>query len=101
MTPCIKQTVLALVAIGLCVCANSAPASNPKEKRLRLIFITTCVKEAFFQPVEHGMRDAAAMLNVECTFTGTKGVDLKAQAAMVRQAVKDGYDGIALKKGYR
>jgi simple sugar transport system substrate-binding protein len=96
MTTFMKHTLLVLVAAGLCLCANSATTTNQTEKRLRFIFITTCVEEAFFQPVEHGMRDAALMLNVECTFTGTKGVDLKAQAAMVRQAVKDGYDGIAL-----
>jgi simple sugar transport system substrate-binding protein len=64
--------------------------------KLRFIFITTCVDEEFFLPVKKGMADAATLMNVDCTFTGTKGVDVKAQADMVRQAVKDGYDGIAL-----
>ncbi len=35
-------------------------------------------------------------MNVACRFTGTEGVDLKAQAEMVRKAVADGCDGIAL-----
>ena len=35
-------------------------------------------------------------MGVECVFTGTTGVDVKAQAEMVRQALRDGYDGIAL-----
>ena len=47
-------------------------------------------------PVKKGMHDAAPMLDVDCDFIGTQGVDVPAQAAMVRQAVADGYDGIAL-----
>ena len=35
-------------------------------------------------------------MGVECVFTGTTGVDVAAQAQMVRQALRDGYDGIAL-----
>jgi simple sugar transport system substrate-binding protein len=42
------------------------------------------------------MRDAARMMNVDCTFSGTADVDLPKQAEMVRQAIADGYDGIAL-----
>jgi len=66
------------------------------EEGLRFIFITPCRDEAFFGPVKKGMADAAKMLNVECSFVGTEGVDVEAQAEMVRQAVADGYDGIAL-----
>ena len=95
-TSLIKLPLLALVASGLSGSANPAATTQQAEKRLRFIFITTCVDEDFFRPVQRGMRDAAALMNVECTFTGTKAVDLKAQAEMVRQAVKDRYDGIAL-----
>lgn len=42
------------------------------------------------------MNDAARMMGVECDFLGTEGVDVKAQADMVRKAVAFGYDGIAL-----
>ena len=66
------------------------------EKKLKLIFITCAVDEAFFSTVKQGMRDAATMLGVEAEFTGIEGVDLEAQAAMVMKAVADGYDGIAL-----
>jgi len=66
------------------------------EETLRLIFITPCRDEAFFGPVKKGMNDAAKMMNVECSFTGTEGVDVRQQAEMVRRAVADGYDGIAL-----
>ena len=66
------------------------------ERPLRLIFIAPVIHEEFFMPVKKGMRDAAKMMGVEATFTGTEGVDTKAQAAMITQAVKDGYDGIAI-----
>jgi len=33
---------------------------------------------------------------VECSFIGTQGVNVPAQVAMVRQALNDGYDGIAI-----
>ena len=42
------------------------------------------------------MNDAARMMGVDCDFLGTEGVDVEAQAGLVRQAVADGYDGIAL-----
>ncbi len=79
-------------------CAGRAPRSAPGEKpeALKFIFITTCVEEDFFKPVIKGMTDAACLLGVDCTFTGTHGVDIPAQAEMVRQAVRDGVDGIAL-----
>jgi simple sugar transport system substrate-binding protein len=54
------------------------------------------VHEEFFNPVRKGMQDAARMMGVEAAFTGTEGVDVKAQAAMVAKAVQDGCDGIAV-----
>ncbi len=75
------------------------PAKTSKSKNhkpLRFIFITTCVGEDFFKPVKKGMNDAAGLMNVECDFVGTEEVDLEAQAQMVRKAVADGYDGVAL-----
>ena len=63
---------------------------------LRLILIAPVIHEEFFLPVRKGMADAAKLMGVEATFTGTEGVDTKAQAAMVTRAVKDGYDGIAV-----
>ncbi len=66
------------------------------EETLRLVFITPCRDETFFGPVKKGMHDAAKMMNVECSFTGTEAVDVRQQAEMVRRAVAEGYDGIAL-----
>jgi simple sugar transport system substrate-binding protein len=62
----------------------------------RFIFITCCVDEEFFNPVKKGMHDAAALMNVDCVFKGTEDVDLQEQIKMVRDAVQEGYDGIAL-----
>jgi simple sugar transport system substrate-binding protein len=67
----------------------------PSEK-LKFAFVTCTVSARFFLPVKKGVNDASEMLDVECDFLGTKGVDVKAQAEMVRQAVKGGYDGIAV-----
>ncbi len=71
-------------------------AQTPRSDELRFVFITCCRDEAFFGPVKKGMADAARAMHVRCEFTGTEGVDAKAQAEMVRKAVADGYDGIAL-----
>lgn len=66
------------------------------ESKLKLVFITCAVGEAFFDTVRQGMRDAADALGVEAEFIGTEGVDVQAQADMVRQTVAAGCDGIAL-----
>lgn len=65
-------------------------------RRLRFVFLTPCVGEDFFRPVRQGMQDAAAMLGVECSLDGTEDVDLPLQAEMLRRAVADGADGIAV-----
>jgi len=89
--------VAAMVIAPAMVAAADAPTKSDKTtKPLRLAFITCCKDAVFFEPVKKGMRDAAEKMGVECTWLGTEGVDLVAQAALVRQAVADGYDGIAI-----
>lgn len=90
------RRLLPLMIYMAFVACHSANGAELRSKPLRFIFITCSVEGKFFEPVKKGMRDAALAMGVECEFTGTTGVDLKAQAAMVRQAVADGYDGIAL-----
>lgn len=80
------------IACLLALCMDYARAEEP----LRLRFITCTVEAKFFEPVKQGMHDAAGMLGIEAAFTGTDGVDIESQAALVRQAVKDGCNGIAL-----
>lgn len=85
------------VAVGAAITATASVArAADHERPLRLIFITTCVEAKFFEPVKQGMHDAAKKMGVSCEFIGTHGVDFPAQAEMVRKAVADGYDGIAL-----
>ncbi|TWU37373.1 substrate-binding domain-containing protein [Novipirellula artificiosorum] len=69
-------------------------AEDPKP--LRLIFITCSAEAKFFEPVKQGMKDASEKMGVSSDFIGTVGVDFPKQVEMVRQAVRDGYDGIAL-----
>ncbi len=75
---------------------RSAGCAAGEDAPLRLAFITCCKDAAFFEPVKKGMQDAAQKMGVQCTWMGVEGVDMPAQAELVRQAVKDGYDGIAL-----
>jgi simple sugar transport system substrate-binding protein len=75
---------------------GSEPGTQESGGPLRLAFITCTVDAKFFEPVKKGVNDAAEMMGVRCDFLGTEGVDLRAQANMVRQAVADGYNGIAL-----
>ena len=63
---------------------------------LRFTFITACVTEGFFDPVKKGMRDAAALMQADCTFIGTEDVDIPAQIQLVRDAINQKVDGIAL-----
>lgn len=87
------RCLLPLLYAAVLLCGILGPSRG--EEPLKLIFIAPCRDEAFFEPVKKGMNDAAAMLGVECSFTGTVEVDVKAQAEMVRRAVADGCDGIA------
>jgi len=81
--------LVAVPNIGLAADGSAAPA-------LRLAFITCCKDAVFFDPVKKGMRDAAEKMGIECAWLGVEGVDMEAQALLVRKAVAEGYDGIAL-----
>ena len=88
-------SVSAVLLIG---CAtDSGLAHRPRaDQPLRLAFIT-CARDAkFFEPVQQGMNDAARMLDVRCDWLGTPGVDVNAQAELVRHAVAQGYRGLAV-----
>jgi simple sugar transport system substrate-binding protein len=95
-----KQITLSFcwLLVGIMMLGQTAicHAQPPAPKPLRFAFITCVVEAKFFEPVKKGMHDAAALMNAHCDFIGTLDVNVKAQAQMVRQAVKDGYDGIAL-----
>jgi simple sugar transport system substrate-binding protein len=89
----------ALVMIGLMPAAESLGLgfrATTETDQLRLVFVTCAVDATFFKPVKKGAQDAARMLGVEMEFTGTPGIDVEAQAELVRQAIRSGVDGIAL-----
>ena len=89
-------TLLAIAAGAGRLTAGEAPGATGDQRPLRLAFITCSVEAKFFEPVKKGMQDAGRLMNAQCDFFGTEGVDLEAQAAMVRKAAADGYDGIAV-----
>jgi simple sugar transport system substrate-binding protein len=93
-----RALLVVLVTAGLAAADDpgAGPETPATAPRLRLLFISPAVEAQFFEPVKQGMRDAARMMDVDCAFTGTEGVDLPSQVAMVRRAVADGYDGIVL-----
>jgi simple sugar transport system substrate-binding protein len=63
---------------------------------MKFIYITAFVNEDFFIEVKRGMSDVADMLGVNCTFTGTSDADADTLNRMVRQAIQEKYDGIAV-----
>ena len=67
-----------------------------KEKRLKFVFITPFVDEAFFVSVKKGLEDAGRLFAADVDFTGTRDADVVALAKLVESCVDDGYDGIAL-----
>jgi simple sugar transport system substrate-binding protein len=91
-----KRLACLIGIISVVVLVTNCQAAETAKKGLRFVFITPCVGEGFFRPVKKGMLDASRMMGVECTFIGTKDVDLKAQAEMARKAIAEGYDGIAI-----
>ena len=66
------------------------------EDRLRVIFITACVNEGFFDTVKKGAADASAIMNVDFTFAGTEDVDIAEQLSILEDAIESNYDGIVL-----
>lgn len=71
-------------------------SDDAPQRPLSFAFVTPCVGEDFFRPVQRGMRDAARMLGVDCTFEGTADVDIPAQIELVRRAIARRVDGLAL-----
>ncbi|WP_172992040.1 substrate-binding domain-containing protein [Lacipirellula parvula] len=94
--PLIALTLSAILQASAIATPPAAPTDKTAAKPLRLAFITCAVDQKFFDPVKRGMNDAATALNVECDFLGTPGVDVPAQIELVKKAVADGYEGIAI-----
>ena len=94
MLPAARFHIFWLSFFIICACSQKPKDKDPG--RPAFVFISTCVNEDFFKPVKKGMNDAAALLDVNCTFIGTPGVDAKAQAHMVDSAIDSGADGIAV-----
>ncbi len=94
--PYCRMAQVTLTSLVLSLLVTPALAQQQAERPLRLAFISCCKDALFFEPVKKGMRDAAEKMGVQCTWMGVEGVDMPAQAQLVTQALRDGYDGIAL-----
>lgn len=91
-----RMVRLSFIAMVLILFGSTGPVKvGAQDREIKLAFIT-CARDAqFFIPVKKGMNDAAGMMGVQCSWIGTEGVDLEAQAQLLRKAVEEGYDGIA------
>jgi len=63
---------------------------------LKFIYITPFADEDFFTDVKRGMTDAAKLLGVTCRFAGPHDSDVETLINLVKQAVVEKYDGIAV-----
>lgn len=66
------------------------------EKELRIVFITPFVRENFFITVKKGAQDACEIMNASFNFIGTKEIDIPEQISLVKKAIDEGVDGIAM-----
>ena len=64
--------------------------------RLKLLFVAVTCDEAFFGPVKRGIADAAAMMGVDASFTGSIGVDAEEMSRLARDGLANGIDGLAI-----
>ena len=62
----------------------------------KLLFLTFCVEQDFFQSVKEGMDDAAALMGADCVMAGVEELDNPRQIQMLLDARAQGYDGVAL-----
>ncbi|MFC2156495.1 substrate-binding domain-containing protein [Acidobacteriota bacterium] len=88
--------VLFILVIWYSGCSPSLEEDPVQTHKLRLAFITSVSEAKFFIPLKKGMKDAAEMLDVQCDFMGPAGIDVDKQIEIIRQAVDDGYDGLAV-----
>jgi simple sugar transport system substrate-binding protein len=76
--------------------ANDVTTQVQAQDQLKIQFIGVFINEAFFDPVKKGMADAADMMGVDAEFIGDEGGDWEHQNELIRKAVDDGVDGIAV-----
>lgn len=101
---CQLAALVLLTGVAIAFGDSAAPAEAVERPRevagrqapARFICVTTCVNDPFFAEVARGARDAAALMDVQCDFVGTPAIDVPAQVEMVRKAIAQHYDGIAI-----
>jgi len=84
-------------AVGFWVTiGHSGQNKSDGDHPLKFVLITPFADIPFFAPVKQGSADAAKQMKVQCEFRGPGGSSTDGQVAMIRQAVAQGCDGIAV-----
>ncbi|MDR0835467.1 MAG: substrate-binding domain-containing protein, partial [Tannerella sp.] len=91
-----KKFLFAVLGITLLFQCCTSQSDSGQRKEQKYIYITAFIEEEFFIEVKKGMTDAASLLGVNCVFTGTKDADIPALNGMIKKAIEEQYDGIAL-----
>eukprot|EP00008_Paramoeba_atlantica_P014856 CAMPEP_0201478202 /NCGR_PEP_ID=MMETSP0151_2-20130828/3105_1 /ASSEMBLY_ACC=CAM_ASM_000257 /TAXON_ID=200890 /ORGANISM="Paramoeba atlantica, Strain 621/1 / CCAP 1560/9" /LENGTH=574 /DNA_ID=CAMNT_0047859209 /DNA_START=160 /DNA_END=1881 /DNA_ORIENTATION=+ len=90
------KLLLPALFLLLFVCA-AKPKNQKKQEKYRFALIAKLAPHWFFDLANDGCQDAAEELgNVECLYMGDPVYDPELQAAVVRNAIEMGVDGIAL-----
>jgi simple sugar transport system substrate-binding protein len=69
------------------------PQAHP---RWRFVFVNHALTNPFFVPAKNGSRDAASLLGVDVTWTGSTRSDAGEMVKAMRDAIASGADGIAV-----
>ncbi len=91
-----KNILSSAAILWICALGLTIHTAAEETETLKFAFITCSVEAKFFGPLKKGMQDAAEMLDVHCDFMGTQGVDIQKQVELIHEAVRLGYDGIAV-----
>ena len=89
---------LALAALGA---TGSAGAATPGSflrghPRWRFVFVNHATTNPFFVPARYGIADAASLYGVDFEWTGSKRSDVGEMVAVMRRAIEQRADGIAV-----
>jgi simple sugar transport system substrate-binding protein len=87
---------LALAALGGTAGAAAPESFLRNHPRWRFVFVNHATTNPFFVPARYGIADAASLFGVDFEWTGSKRSDVGEMVAVMRRAVDERVDGIAV-----
>jgi simple sugar transport system substrate-binding protein len=89
------------LALAALTGAGTADAASPdsflrSHPRWRFVFVNHATTNPFFVPARYGIADAAALFGVDFEWTGSKRSDVGEMVAVMRRAIEQRADGIAV-----